>query len=95
MHEAKSELRPIAPAENTSTRPDCDLPDRSEASHSVALTVEETLYYSQQADMVMLIPGMERVDGRTVRWESPTALDAYRTFIATALIAGHPAVAGR
>lgn len=59
------------------------------------VVVEETLYYSQQADMVMMIPGMERIDGRTVRYESPTALDAYKTFIATAVMAGHPNVAGR
>ena len=59
------------------------------------VVVEQTLYFSQQADMVMMIPTMERVDGRTVRYESPTALDAYRTFIATSVIAGHPVVAGR
>lgn len=59
------------------------------------IVVEETLYYSQQADMVMMIPGMERLDGRTVRYESPTALDAYKTFIATSVIAQHPNVAGR
>ncbi|MEZ4523308.1 MAG: M55 family metallopeptidase [Thermomicrobiales bacterium] len=59
------------------------------------IVVEETLYYSQQADMVMMIQGMERVDGRTIRYESPTALDAYRTFIATSVLAQHPNVAGR
>ncbi len=59
------------------------------------VVVEETLYYSQQADMVMMIPGMERIDGRTVRYESPTALDAYKTFIATSVVAQHPNVAGR
>ena len=59
------------------------------------ITVEETLYWSQQADMVMMIPGMTRVDGRTVRYTSPTALDAYKTFIATSVIAQHPNVAGR
>ena len=56
------------------------------------IIVEETLYWSQQADMVMMIPTMERVDGRTVRYESPTALDAYQTFIATAFIAQNPSV---
>ncbi|CAN5818347.1 M55 family metallopeptidase [soil metagenome] len=59
------------------------------------IVVEETLYYSQQADMVMMIPTLERVDGRTVRYESPTALHAYRTFIATSVIAQHPNVAER
>ena len=59
------------------------------------IVVEETLYFSQQADMVMMIPGMERVDGRTVRYASPTALDAYKTFIASSVIAQHPSVAGR
>lgn len=58
------------------------------------VVVEETLYFSQQADMVMMIRTMERIDGRTVRYESPTALDAYRTFIATSVIAQHPVVAG-
>ena len=57
--------------------------------------VEETLYWSQQADMVMMIPGMERIDGRTLRYESPTALGAYQTFIATSMIAQHPSVMGR
>lgn len=56
------------------------------------VTVEETLYYSQQADAVELIPGIERVDARTIRYQSPDALTAYRTFIATSYIAGHPSV---
>jgi D-amino peptidase len=59
------------------------------------VTVEETFYFSQQADMAMLIPTLERVNGRTVRFTAPDALSAYRTFIATSVIAQHPAVAGR
>jgi D-aminopeptidase len=58
------------------------------------VTVEETFYFSQQADMVMLIPTLERVDGRTVQFRGANALEAYRTFIATSVIAQHPAVAG-
>jgi D-amino peptidase len=59
------------------------------------IVIEETLYWSQQADMVMMIPTMERVNGRTVRYESQTALDAYQTFIATSVISQHPSVSGR
>ncbi len=58
------------------------------------IVVEETLYYSQQADMVMMIPTMERVDGRTVRYQSQSALEAYQTFIATSIVAQHPNVTG-
>jgi D-aminopeptidase len=56
--------------------------------------LEETFHYSQQAEMAMLIPTLERVDGRTVRFTAPDALSAYRTYIATSVIAQRPVVAG-
>jgi D-aminopeptidase len=46
------------------------------------------LYFSQQADRVALIPGVERVGDRTLRFVAPDALSAYRTFVASALIQG-------
>ncbi len=56
------------------------------------MIVEEELYYSQQADMVELIPGIERIDARTIQFRSDNALEAYRTFMATAFIAQHPTI---
>ena len=52
------------------------------------ITVEMELYFSQQADRVAFIPGMERVDDRTLRFTAPDALAAYRTFVASAMIQG-------
>lgn len=60
-----------------------------------SIEVRQRFYYSQQADMVALIPGAERVSGREVRYEAASALEAYRFFMASALIAQHPAVAAR
>jgi D-amino peptidase len=50
------------------------------------ITVEEDLYYSYQADLVALIPGVERVGDRTIRFQAGDALEAYRTFLATSYI---------
>jgi D-amino peptidase len=43
------------------------------------LTFRESLF----ADAAALLPGGERVDGRTLRWEFPDALAAYRAFVVT------------
>jgi D-amino peptidase len=45
--------------------------------------IEMDLYHSPQADITALIPTVERVGDRTVRFESPDALRAYQTFLAT------------
>jgi D-amino peptidase len=47
------------------------------------VNIEIDLYYSPQADVAALIPTVERTGDRTVRFESPDALTAYRTFLAT------------
>jgi D-amino peptidase len=47
------------------------------------VTIEMDLYYSPQADITALIPGVERIGDRTVRFNAPDALEAYRTFLAT------------
>lgn len=51
------------------------------------VNVEFDCYYSMQADITALIPTVERVGDRTVRYQSPDALAAYRTFLATYYIA--------
>jgi D-amino peptidase len=45
--------------------------------------IEIDFYYSPQADIAALIPTTERTGNRTVRFQSPDALEAYRTFLAT------------
>jgi D-amino peptidase len=45
--------------------------------------IEMDLYHSPQADITALIPTVERVGDRTVRFASPDALRAYQTFLAT------------
>lgn len=46
---------------------------------TMRLTFKETLY----ADGSALLPGAERVDGRTLQWRFDNVLDAYRTFVVT------------
>lgn len=50
---------------------------------STPVTIEMDLYYSPQADVTALIPGVERVGDRTVRFSAEDAVEAYRTFLAT------------
>jgi D-amino peptidase len=52
------------------------------------ITVDMELYFSQQADRVELLPTVERVGDRTLRFVAPDSLAAYRTFVASALIQG-------
>lgn len=47
------------------------------------VTVEMDFYFSYQADIAALIPTIERVGDRTIRYQSENAADAYRTFLAT------------
>jgi D-amino peptidase len=47
------------------------------------ITVEEDLYYSYQADLVALMPGVERVGNRTIRFQANDAAEAYKTFLAS------------
>jgi D-amino peptidase len=54
---------------------------------STPVTIEIDCYYSQQADITALIPTVERTGDRTVRFQAPDALSAYRTFLATYYIA--------
>jgi D-amino peptidase len=50
---------------------------------STPVTIEIDFYYSPQADVTALIPTIERIGDRTVRFESPDAVAAYRTFLAS------------
>jgi D-amino peptidase len=47
------------------------------------VTIDMDLYHSPQADITALIPGVERIGDRTVKFSAPNALEAYRTFLAT------------
>jgi D-amino peptidase len=47
------------------------------------ITVEEDLYYSYQADLVAMMPGVERIGDRTIRFQANDAVEAYRTFLAS------------
>jgi D-amino peptidase len=64
------------------------LAERRPLTFDGPITVEMDLYFSQQADRVALIPGVERFGDRTLRFVAPDALSAYRTFVASALIQG-------
>jgi D-amino peptidase len=50
------------------------------------VTVEMDLYFSQQADVATLIPTVERVADRTIRFTADNAKEAHRTFVATNII---------
>ena len=47
------------------------------------VTIEMDFYYSPQADLAALIPTMQRVGDRTIRFQADDALSAYRAFLAT------------
>jgi D-amino peptidase len=47
------------------------------------VVVEQDFYYSPQADLAALIPTLERIGDRTVRYQAEDALSAYQTFLAT------------
>jgi D-amino peptidase len=47
------------------------------------VTIEMDFYYSPQADVAALIPTIERIGDRTVRFSARDAVEAYRTFLAT------------
>lgn len=47
------------------------------------VTIEIDFYYSPQADLASLIPTIERIGDRTVRFSASDAVSAYRTFLAT------------
>ena len=47
------------------------------------ITVEMDFYYSPQADVAALIPTMERVGDRTIRFQAGDPAEAYRAFLAT------------
>ena len=46
------------------------------------ISIEIDHYWSLEADLTALIPGVERTGNRSVRFQSPDALEAYRTFLA-------------
>jgi D-amino peptidase len=53
---------------------------------STPITVEMDFYFSPQADLAALIPTVERVGDRTIRFQAADAAEAYRTFLATAYV---------
>ena len=50
------------------------------------ITVEMDFYFSPQADIAALIPTVERIGDRTIRYQASDAAEAYRTFLATSYI---------
>jgi len=54
-------------------------PLRLQAPITMRLTFKESLY----ADGSALLPGAERIDGRTLQWHFDDMLAAYRTFVVT------------
>jgi len=50
------------------------------------ISVEMDFYFSPQADLASLIPTVERIGDRTIRYRSANAAEAYRTFLATSYI---------
>lgn len=50
------------------------------------VTVEMDLYFSQQADVASLIPTVERIADRTIRFTADSAKEAHRIFVATNII---------
>lgn len=50
------------------------------------VTIEMDLYYSIQADAVGLMPGVRRLGGRTVGFEAPDVVQAYRTIMASNIL---------
>jgi D-amino peptidase len=53
---------------------------------STPITVEMDFYFSPQADLASLIPTVERIGDRTIRYQSADAAEAYRTFLATSYV---------
>jgi D-amino peptidase len=53
---------------------------------STPITVEMDFYFSPQADIAALIPTVERIGDRTIRYQASDAAEAYRTFLATSYI---------
>ena len=54
-------------------------PLRLEPPVTMCLTFKETLY----ADASAMLPGAERIDGRTLQWRFDDVVQAYRTFVVT------------
>lgn len=50
------------------------------------IMVEMDLYFSHQADKTALIPTVERIGDRSVRYVATNALSAYRTFVASSYL---------
>lgn len=64
-----------------------DLPAHAPLTLAAPLTMDLELGDTTMADMVELIPGMERIGGKAVRFEAADYLTAYRCFRAALMIA--------
>jgi D-amino peptidase len=62
------------------------LPSSRPFTLATPITVEMDFYFSPQADLASLIPTVERIGDRTIRYQSADAAEAYRTFLATSYI---------
>lgn len=78
--EAKERIR--AAAQETISR----LSDFEPFTVDYPVQVEMDLYYSVQADAVGLMPGVHRLGGRTVAFESPDIVQAYRVIMASNIL---------
>src|SRR5687768_6718753 len=70
-HEAAAAVRDAIKGKTTA-------PLRLETPITMRLTFKETLY----ADASAMLPGAERLDGRTLQWRFDDILEAYRIFVA-------------
>lgn len=79
LHPSEARTRIRAAAEESLRR----LSDWKPVETSTPVTIEMDLYYSFQADVVALMPSVERIGERTIRFQSDNLLDAYHTFVAS------------
>ncbi len=78
---AAKTLHPAVARERITAGVKAALARRSEmkpVSFTAPITLEVELALASDADAVMFVPGMERVDGTTVRYRAPDALAAYK-----------------
>ncbi len=78
---AAKTLHPLAARERIAAGVKSALARRAQMSPvtiTTPVTLEVELNIASNADAVMFVPGMERVDGVTVRYRAPDALVAYR-----------------
>lgn len=79
LHPTEARTRIRAAAEESLRR----LSEWKPVQTSTPVTIEMDLYYSFQADIVALMPTVERVGERTIRFRADDPLSAFHTFVAS------------